>query len=302
MEDIKYDQITIDRAELPLFSEKGVGVSVLRLDKIHPVISGNKWFKLRYYLDDAKLQNKKGIITFGGAYSNHIIATAAACALNGLGSIGIIRGKPQAPRSHTLKAAENYGMKLFFSDYENYKTKELPADIYDYTENEEFYLINEGGYGIKGVEGAAEILNYCSKEAFSHICCGVGSGTMMAGLIRASLAKQSVIGVSILKNHFLLEQQVRDLLSESPAEKEINIIHDYHFGGYAKQSPELLLFMNEFYKKTGIPTDFVYTGKLMFAIHDLIQKNFFPPASEILLIHSGGLQGNKSLPERTLMF
>jgi len=302
MEDIKYDQITIDRAELPLFSEKGVGVSVLRLDKIHPVISGNKWFKLRYYLDDAKLQNKKGIITFGGAYSNHIIATAAACALNGLGSIGIIRGKPQAPRSHTLKAAENYGMKLFFSDYENYKTKELPADIYDYTENEEFYLINEGGYGAKGVEGAAEILNYCSKEAFSHICCGVGSGTMMAGLIRASHPKQSVIGVSILKNHFLLEQQVRDLLSESPAEKEINIIHDYHFGGYAKQSPELLLFMNEFYKTTGIPTDFVYTGKLMFAIHDLIQKNFFPPASEILLIHSGGLQGNKSLPERTLMF
>jgi 1-aminocyclopropane-1-carboxylate deaminase/D-cysteine desulfhydrase-like pyridoxal-dependent ACC family enzyme len=95
---------------------------------------------------------------------------------------------------------------------------------------------------------------------------------------------------------------VRDLLSENLAEKEINIIHDYHFGGYAKQSPELLLFMNEFYKTTGIPTDFVYTGKLMYAIHDLIQKNFFPPGSEILLIHSGGLQGNKSLPERTLMF
>ena len=114
MEDIKYDQITIDRAQFPLFSEKGVHVSVLRLDKIHPVLSGNKWFKLRNYLDDAKLQNKKGIITFGGAYSNHIIATSAACAMNGLGSIGIIRGKPQATLSHTLKSAEEYGFHSIF--------------------------------------------------------------------------------------------------------------------------------------------------------------------------------------------
>jgi 1-aminocyclopropane-1-carboxylate deaminase len=302
MEDIKYDQITIDLVELPLFSEKGVRVSVLRLDKIHPVISGNKWFKLRYYLDDAKLQNKKGIITFGGAYSNHIIATAAACAMNGLSSIGIIRGKTNASRSHTLKAAEDYGMKLIFSDYEDYRTKKLPTGIHDYTKNEQFYLINEGGYGAKGVEGASEILNYCKKEAYSHICCAVGSGTMMAGLIRASQAKQSVIGISILKNHFLLEQQVRDLSGENTAEKKINIIHDYHFGGYAKKSLELLLFMNEFYKTAGIPTDFVYTGKLMFAIHDLVQKNFFSQGSEILMIHSGGLQGNKSLAERTLMF
>ena len=202
MEDIKYDQITIDRAGLPLFSEKGVHVSVLRLDKIHPVISGNKWFKLRYYLEDAKLHNKKGIITFGGAYSNHIVATAAACAMNGLSSIGIIRGKPPATLSHTLKAAEEYGMKLSFSDHENYKIKNLPPDIYRYTENEQFYLINEGGYGANGVEGASGILNYCSKEAYSHICCAVGSGTMMAGLINAALPEQNVTGISVLKNHF----------------------------------------------------------------------------------------------------
>jgi 1-aminocyclopropane-1-carboxylate deaminase len=302
VEDIKYDQITIDAVELPLFSEKEVRVSVLRLDKIHPVISGNKWFKLRYYLDDAKLQNKKGIITFGGAYSNHIIATAAACTLNGLSSIGIIRGKTQAASSHTLQAAEKYGMRLIFTDHENYKSKKLPEDIYGHGENEQFYLINEGGYGVKGAEGAADILNYCSKGSYSQICCAVGSGTMLAGLINASSPEQTVTGISILKNHFLLEQQVRYLLSELPAEKKINIVHDYHFGGYAKKSPELLYFMNEFYKTTGIPTDFVYTGKLMFAIHDLVQKNFFPTGSEILVIHSGGLQGNKSLDERTLMF
>jgi 1-aminocyclopropane-1-carboxylate deaminase len=302
MEDIKYDQITIDAVELPLFSEKEVRVSVLRLDKIHPVISGNKWFKLRYYLDDAKLQNKKGIITFGGAYSNHIIATAAACALNGLSSIGIIRGKTQSASSHTLQAAEEYGMRLIFTDHENYKSKKLPEDIYGHAEIEQFYLINEGGYGVKGAKGAANILNYCSKGSHSQICCAVGSGTMLAGLINASSPEQAVTGISILKNHFLLEQQVRHLLSEFPAEKKINIVHDYHFGGYAKKSTELLYFMNEFYKTTGIPTDFVYTGKLMFAIHDLVQKNFFPPGSEILVIHSGGLQGNKSLDERTLMF
>ena len=302
MEDIKYDQITIDRTGLPLFSEKGAHVSVLRLDKIHPVISGNKWFKLRYYLEEAKLQNKKGIITFGGAYSNHIIATAAACAMKGLSSIGIIRGEKQVKLSHTLKAAEEYGMKLIFSDHENYETKKLSTDIYSYAENEEFYLINEGGYGINGAEGAAEILNYCSKDAYSHICCAIGSGTMLAGLIKASLPEQTIIGISVLKKHFLLDQQVKHLLGKNPAGKKFNIIHDYHFGGYAKKSPELFLFMNEFYKTTGIPSDFVYTGKLMFAIHDLVQKNFFPPGSEILVIHSGGLQGNKSLPERTLMF
>src|SRR3981081_625750 len=182
MEDIKYDQITIDIATRPLFSEKGIRVSVLRLDKIHPVISGNKWFKLRHYIEDAKLHNKKGIITYGGAYSNHIIATAAACAMNGLRSIGIIRGQPQAAHSHTLKAAQEYGMKLISSDYEDYKTKKLPREIYDYIENDEFYLINEGGYGALGVAGAAEILNYCSKEIYSHVCCAVGSGTMIAGL------------------------------------------------------------------------------------------------------------------------
>ena len=302
MEDIKYDQITIDIATRPLFSEKGIRVSVLRLDKIHPVISGNKWFKLRHYIEDAKLHNKKGIITYGGAYSNHIIATAAACAMNGLSSIGIIRGKTQAAHSHTLKAAQEYGMKLISSDYEDYKTKKLPREIYDYTENDEFYLINEGGYGALGVAGAAEILNYCSKENYSHVCCAVGSGTMIAGLIKSSLPAQLITGVSVLKNHFLSEQQVKHLLGKHTTEKNFIIVHDYHLGGYAKKSPELFFFMNEFFKTTGIPTDFVYTGKLMFAIHDLALKNFFPPGSEILVIHSGGLQGNKSLTERTLMF
>ncbi|MEP6700697.1 MAG: 1-aminocyclopropane-1-carboxylate deaminase, partial [Bacteroidota bacterium] len=163
-----------------------------------------------------------------------------------------------------------------------------------------YYFIPEGGYGKKGAKGAATILDYLKKENFSHICCAAGTGTMTAGLLMNSLPSADIISISVLKNNIDLEKNINKLVSVT--EKKFHINHDYHFGGYAKYNVGLLEFMNEFYRHTGIPSDFVYTGKLFFAISDLIQNNFFTPGSRILMIHSGGLQGNASLKKGTLIF
>lgn len=275
--------------------DKQIEVAVLRLDKISPVISGNKWFKLRYYLEEAKSLDKKGIITFGGAWSNHIIAAAAVCKMNGLKAIGVIRGEePKEWSSALLKAKEN-GMQLVFISRLAYQNKEIPS-LYN---TDEYFIINEGGYGKTGAKGASTILNYCNNS-YTHYCCAVGSGTMMAGIINAIPAGQLVTGISIMKNNTGLEKMIQSLVTQTG--KTWQLMHDYHIGGYAKHHSALLGFMNKFYKQTGIPSDFVYTGKLFYAISDLIGKDYFPPGSKLLLIHSGGLQGNESLPHGTLIF
>jgi 1-aminocyclopropane-1-carboxylate deaminase len=296
MPDLTLHAITVEKISASVFIDNNVEVSVLRLDKIHPVISGNKWFKLRFYLDEAKQFQKKTIVTFGGAWSNHIVATAAACKSAGLGSVGIIRGGEATDLSPTLLQAKEAGMLLYFISREEYKEKKVPIEF----QNDEYYFIPEGGYSEKGAAGATTILDYCEKKDFTHYCCAVGSGTMMAGLINGALPHQVITGISVLKNNFDQEADVKALLSNK--ERNFTIIHDYHFGGYAKHKRELIEFMNTFYQQTTIPSDFVYTGKLFYAIHDLINKNFFPPGSKLLLIHSGGLQGNASLSKGTLIF
>lgn len=276
-------------------------VDILRLDRIHPVISGNKWFKLKEYLNDAKQSNKKILATFGGAYSNHIVATAAAANASGLKSIGIIRGEKPTVFSHTLVDAIAFGMKLYFISREEYRNKILPQNLFKDFNNDEIYFINEGGYGEKGVEGAKEILKLTDTSNYTHIVAAVGTGTTLAGLIEASQPHQKIIGISVLKNNFSLENEIKNLLSVENKNR-FTLIHDYHFGGYAKQSKELTQFMNEWHHQTSIPSDFVYTGKLFFATNDLIEKKYFSSESRLLIIHSGGLQGNRSLPNGTLIF
>lgn len=275
--------------------QKQIELSVLRIDQLHEIVSGNKWFKLRYYIQEAVETNKNHIVTFGGAYSNHIVATAAACRIHQLNCTGIIRGEEAVSLSPTLLQAKELGMQLVFISREDYAVKKLPALL----NSEESYIINEGGYGRIGAKGAASISDHFIPADYSHICCAVGTGTMMAGLMNA-LTGQRVIGISTMKNNLQLEEAVRQLLTEP--QQQVQLFHDYHFGGYAKHKPALLSFMNEFYRTTGIPSDFVYTGKLFYAINDLAAKDFFPPGSKILLIHSGGLQGNRSLSKDTLIF
>lgn len=290
---LAFDDISTDPITLGV--KKDVEVSVLRLDKIHPVISGNKWFKLQYYLKEAEIQGRKKIITFGGAWSNHIVATAAACKMGGFSCTGIIRGEEPATLSQTLLQAKSYGMELYFTSREEYREKKIPFVF----RNHDHYFIPEGGFGKTGAAGAATILDYTIKD-FTHYCCAVGTGTMMAGLINAVSDRQQVIGISVMKNNYQLDENVRSLVEDDT--KQWQIIHDYHFGGYAKNQPGLVTFMNEFYGHTGIPSDFVYTGKLFYAADSLVNNGFFPKGSSLLLVHSGGLQGNRSLEKGTLIF
>lgn len=290
---LSFESVSLDN--ISGWFNNNIHADVLRLDKISPHISGNKWFKLRYYLDQAKSGKKKGILTFGGAWSNHIVATAAACKAQGLESAGIIRGEEPNTRSLSLQDAVAFGMKLHFISRDDYKLKKIPCDL----DTEQWLLVDEGGYGPVGAAGAATILDYSGND-YTHYCCAVGTGTMMAGLVNRAGENQHVTGVSVMKGNYSLENMLEKLLVAG--QKNWRIVHDYAFGGYAKYSPDLISFMNSFYAGTGIPTDFVYTAKLFFAIKDLADHDYFPLSSKLLIVHSGGLQGNRSLPRDLLSF
>lgn len=283
---------------LEMIKDLPVRIDVLRLDLVDPIVSGNKWFKLKYYLDEAVVSGKT-LLTFGGAYSNHIVATAAAAKMAGLKSIGIIRGERAPQLSPTLLQAQELGMRFFFQSRNDYREKILPDALLH--EKHDLYSIPEGGYGTLGVRGASDILGQAQTEKYTHIISAVGTGTTLAGLAIAATPDQQVIGISVLKNNFSLNAEVDQWLPEDK-KNAVTIIHDYHFGGYAKRTVELLQFMNDFYRQTAIPADFVYTGKAFFATMDLARKQFFKPGSRILLLHTGGLQGNRSLPKGTLIF
>lgn len=273
-----------------------VMLDVLRLDKIHPVISGNKWFKLKYYLEEAYNKKYSTIATFSGAYSNHIAATAFASREFGFESIGVIRGEQAKELSHTLKFAQQLGMELIFVSREDYKNKDAIKKKID-----NVYWIDEGGYGTLGMKGAADILNCIEHaERYSHIITAVGTGTTLAGIVEAASPHQQIIGVSVMKGNEALTQQVKNLLPI--AHSNFFITHDYHFGGYARYTKELLNYMNDLWSDQKLPTDFVYTAKTFFAVQDLIEKQIIPHHSKVLMMHTGGLQGNLSLPYDALHF
>jgi 1-aminocyclopropane-1-carboxylate deaminase len=285
-------KITTDKIQYHFLQNKNVQLDVLRLDKIHPVISGNKWFKLKYHLDNFNAGNYNGIITFGGAWSNHIVATACACYLKKIKCTVIIRGERPPQLSATLLEAANYEMDLKFISRETY-AKKNNAEFLESIKKEfpGHYIIPEGGAGKEGEKGAGEILRYADGKNYTHIVCAVGTGTMFNGIKETASSNQNILGIVVLKG-WKVENQMNN----------IEMFLDYHFGGYAKYDQALLDFMNEFYRFTNIPTDFVYTGKLAFALFDLLKKDHFPQGSKILMIHSGGLQGNDSLQKGSLIF
>lgn len=279
-------------------NSKNISLNILRTDLLHEIISGNKWFKLSLYLKDAIAKGFNTIGTFGGAYSNHIIASAFAANQLGLNSIGMIRGEAPNNLSATLKYAQELQMNLTFLSRSDYKN---PQKITD--QHREIYWINEGGYGLLGAEGAKEILSYSKNlSGYQYIIAAAGTGTMLAGLVKAAHPHQKVIGISVMKGNFAMKEKVMDLLSDEEQQKQFEILHDFHFGGYAKHPKELIDFMNHVYATYHLPTDIVYTSKTLFALFRLIDQNYFEEGSNILMIHSGGLQGNLSLPDKTLRF
>jgi 1-aminocyclopropane-1-carboxylate deaminase len=210
------------------------------------------------------------------------------------------RRKTRTTLSHLIDAI-NYGMDLFFVDRNSYKQKLLPPELLEIEKKENLNIINEGGYGEKGAVGIEEMLQHISLEKYTTILCAVGTGTTLAGVINACNSKQKCIGISVMKNNTDLNMQVKALM-KTERQKDFILHHDYHFGGYAKYNQDLIGFMNRFYRNTSIPLDFVYTGKAFFALQDLIDKDMISNKEKILIIHTGGLQGNRSLAKGTLIF
>lgn len=313
MPDLRPDltNISIDPWDNQIFHHNELRVDVLRLDKIHSEISGNKWFKLKYYLEKAKHTNKNTLISFGGAYSNHLLALAAMAHMHGLHSVGLIRGEKPVLFSHTLNAVTEYGMKLLFLPRSKFNLIKRSDDLNSWEENsteltndtiQDSLLIPEGGAGFQGIQGSEEIFSFIPRQTYSHICSAVGTGATLAGLINSSPPDLKIIGISVLKGTRDLEPIVISWIKDPSKMANVEIVHAYHFGGYAKHNTLLTGFMNKTYTESGIPTDFVYTGKLLFAVISMAAMKLFPPGSRILILHTGGLQGNRSLTPGLLGF
>ncbi|WP_104500881.1 1-aminocyclopropane-1-carboxylate deaminase/D-cysteine desulfhydrase [Acinetobacter indicus] len=263
-------------------------ISIKRLDLIHPQISGNKFFKLKYNLLAARQQGFEKVLTFGGAYSNHIAATAFAAHQFGFQSLGMIRGEElaQRPLNPTLATAQQFGMQLEFISRNAYRQKDQP-DFLQHLQQQypDFYLIPEGGTNALAVQGCREIL-VAEDSQFDLICCAVGTGGTFAGLIEASQQHQQLLGFSALKGDFLTHE-----VAQLTTKRNWRILDDYCCGGYAKTTPELIQFIQSFEQRYNIPLEQVYTGKMLRGIFDLIDQDKIGPDQKILLIHTGGLQG-----------
>jgi 1-aminocyclopropane-1-carboxylate deaminase len=269
-----------------LFLEKNIRVYLKRDDLIHPFISGNKWRKLKYPLLKAHAEQKKHLVTFGGVWSNHLLATACAAAKFGFRSKAFVRGEDI--NTDVTALCRLWGMELIFVDRESYRDKQKLFDD-NFKNNKDSFFIDEGGAGPEAARGCAELIDELQNE-FEHIFCACGTGTTAAGIINGlGKANSPAVfhAVSALKGDFL-KSDINKLLIE-PIHYEFH--SDYHFGGYAKTQPKLIQFISEFASSTSILLDPVYTGKMMFSIFDLAKKDYFKSGSRILAIHTGGLFG-----------
>ncbi|MCE9539827.1 MAG: pyridoxal-phosphate dependent enzyme [Bacteroidetes bacterium] len=289
----------------------GIHLFILRTDLNHPHISGNKLFKLKYNLLEAEKKNIKTLLTFGGAFSNHISATAAAGKEYGVKTIGIIRGEPYPVLNPTLQFAMECGMELHYVPRILYRNKK---ELYDYVYKqflqETFYLIPEGGSNELGVLGCKEITGYINTD-FDYVCSPCGTGATITGIVLSLKNNQKAIGFQILKAEGYIKNEVEEWLKKEPnirlargnnesgndigaiiVQNNWSINENYHFGGYAKTQTELTGFINWFEETNHVPLDFIYTGKMMFGIYDMIGKGFFKKGETIVAVHTGGLQGN----------
>ncbi len=266
---------------------------IKREDLLHPYISGNKFRKLKYNVEEALKIEAKMLITFGGAFSNHILATAAAGKEYGIATVGIIRGeewKDKLFENPTLSLAKEFGMEFEFVSRSIYAQKEEVGYLKDIEQRYVgCYILPEGGTNSLAIKGCEEILEPVDSD-FDYVCCAVGTGGTITGIINASKENQKIVGFSALKGDFL-----SDVICNFVTKKNWTMNSDYHFGGYGRVTDELIAFLNDFYKSTSIPLDPIYTGKMMFGVLDMIQKRDFLDNSKILLIHTGGLQGIKGI-------
>lgn len=281
-----------------LYKKKDVSVFIKREDLLHEHVSGNKFRKLKYNLFEAQKLNKTLLLTFGGAYSNHITATAFAGKLFGMKTVGIIRGEELGvdlektlETNPSLTLASEQGMEFYFISRTEYRDKTNPKFIDELKQKfGDFYLVPEGGTNKLAVKGCEEILND-EDEKFDYICCGVGTGGTISGIINSAKNHQKVLGFPALKGSFL-QKEINKYVSDK---ENWELINDYHFGGFAKINSDLVSFINKTKEDYNLVLDPIYTSKMLFGIDDLIKNNYFKKGTRILAIHTGGLQGIEAM-------
>ncbi|MCJ0743042.1 1-aminocyclopropane-1-carboxylate deaminase/D-cysteine desulfhydrase [Pedobacter montanisoli] len=269
-------------------------ISVKRDDLIDPYISGNKWRKLKYVLEDASNQQKKHLVTFGGAYSNHLLATAAAAARFGFKSTGFVRG--EQVENETLLLCKLFGMHLIFVSRESYQNKEALFTLH-FKNDQNAYFIDEGGASLLATKGCAEIIAEL-PQTYTHLFCAAGTGTTAAGLLKGIQQYQpntQLHVIPVLKGGDFIKDEIAKYHEDLTG---LHLHTDYHFGGYAKTNTLLLEFMRNFIQETGLLLDPVYTAKMMYAIYDLQQHNYFKENDQILALHTGGLNGIWGMKEK----
>lgn len=281
----------LQQVQLPLLNKYGIRLFIKRDDLIHPHVQGNKWRKLKFNLIEARTKRYQTLLTFGGAYSNHIYATAAAAQAFGFNAIGVIRGKKPSVLSATLQFALSAGMQLHFVERAAYGDKASLTDKLREAYGD-FCMIPEGGTNLLALKGVEEMMIEMDAE-FDYYCAAVGTGGTLAGMIAALRGRGKVTGFSSLKGEDTLTAGINELVRGYTGSRyhNFNINFDYHFGGYARVQPELITFIRQFKKDTGIQLEPVYTGKMLYGLFDLIMKGYFPAGSRVVAIHTGGLQG-----------
>ncbi len=277
----------VEQIHHPLFDEKLISVFIKRDDMIHPFISGNKWRKLKYLLQSAKIHKKTHLVTFGGAWSNHLLATACAAAKFGFRSTAFVRG--EEINNPVINLCKIFGMDLLFTSRESYRDKKALFKS-KFANDSTAFFIDEGGASIEAVRGCAELI-YELTEDYDHIFCACGTGTTAAGILNGLNSKNlqtRLHAVAALKNGSFILGEIAKFSADL---QNLKMHLDYHFGGYAKTTPQLLEFIKNFSSATGILLDPVYTGKLIYGFFDLAKEDFFTPGDKILLVHTGGLIG-----------
>lgn len=288
----------------PLFDKCQVKVFIKRDDNLHPVISGNKWRKLKFNLRSAKCKSTKHIITFGGGFSNHIHAVAFACYQQKVKSIGIIRGEECNQHNYTLSWARYWGMKLIFVDRKTYKLRNDPHYLSQLQKQyPKYFIIPEGGSNALALPGVAEVINELNQQVkFDTLITPVGSGGTLAGLILGDKGEHNLLGISVLKQAEYINQHITDLLpNEAKQYQNWRVMHQYHCGGYAKFSQQDAIKIREFADMTQINFEPVYSGKMILALLDLVESGYFPAGHRIVLLHTGGLQGLGGMFERKIL-
>lgn len=283
------------KIDLPLLSAKGIQLAFKREELLFPGISGNKYRKLKYNIQAAKAAKQHTLLTFGGAFSNHIAAVAYAGAVHGFKTIGVIRGEELAslPLNPTLEKAKSHGMSFHFVTREAYREKHRPQFVAKLQETfGHFYLIPEGGTNALAVKGCTEILHELDTK-FTHISVAVGTGGTLSGLAEAAFDHQEILGFPALKGAFLQKD-----ICNFTQQNNWSLFESYHFGGYAKVTPTLVNFANQFNMDTGIVLDPIYTAKMVFGVMNLIANDYFESGAHILMIHTGGLQAIEGMNEK----